>query len=224
MVDDGSADGTYLEAKKAGVFVIKNRDNLGFNISLEKALYEVTTKYAFLTGPDTNFERDSLLDFLSFGIKGNFSLLFAQKNERNPFSAVKFNISRFLKKRYGVDISESSLSILFIGNLLLEKLKSETISNNESIILELVRIAIKSNLKLGTYKLETGSGLHFTRHSISLLIGLVHRKLERRKYLNKAFPRLYKESVKNGIIVAVFGYLTIRLIEIIIAYVTRLTR
>jgi glycosyltransferase involved in cell wall biosynthesis len=64
VVDDDSLDDTYLRAAKEDVSILKNRQKMGFNSSLLRGLYEVKTKYAFISSPCEIFEKDSLLDFI----------------------------------------------------------------------------------------------------------------------------------------------------------------
>ena len=76
-IDDNSTDNTYLRLKEEKVSVLRNRRNIGFNLSLQKGLYDVKTKHAFVVDDSIGrFEKDSLLDFIYFGIKGNHSVSF----------------------------------------------------------------------------------------------------------------------------------------------------
>ena len=77
---------------------------------------------------------------------------------------------------------------------------------------------MKNDLKLGTYDLEE---LEITKkYPIFPFLNRYSLKtrLKNRKYLRSAFPKKYKESIRNKIIhsvvIAVLGYISIRLIEL----------
>ncbi len=210
IVDDDSSDDTYSKAINQEVFVLRNRNNLGFNSSLLKGLYEINTKFAFIPRPYHIFEQDSLQEFIHFGKKGNYALLFPEAKDKDAFST---SISSFLYDRYGININEPFLDIVFINDDLLEKIKTETISN-DFMPFELVRLVIKNNLKLGTLPIMN----YYPKFNISHLLKKLRRKNE---YFNRAFPKEFKESFKNkvktDVLIAVLGYLIIRLLEIIIS-------
>lgn len=214
IVDDGSKDDTYSKAIDQDVLVLRNKNNIGFNISLLKGLYEINTKYAFILRPYHIFNQDSLIEFIDFGKKGNYSLLFSEKKEKETFST---RISSLLKKKYGINIHEPFIDIAFINDDLLKKIKTETI-NNDFILFELIRLVIKNNLKLGTYALKMYNHEFQENVNIFRLLGqLIHKG----EYFDRAFPKEYKESFKNkvktDVLIAVIGYLIIRLLEIIIS-------
>jgi glycosyltransferase involved in cell wall biosynthesis len=215
IVGDNSGDDTYLRAEKEKVSFLENRRNMGFDFSILKGLYEVKTKYAFVSTPDIIFEKDSLLDYISWGIKGNYSLLFSKRKKSSIFP----NLAPLLRKRYGISISEPLLDVAFVDDSLLNKIKKQTISE-EFILLELVRIVMKNNLKLGTYDLET----KYPNYLIPFrsLKGYSHRlrkEIFRWFYLMRAFPKEYKESRRNkvisGVVIVVLGYFIINYYNII---------
>jgi glycosyltransferase involved in cell wall biosynthesis len=216
IVDDNSIDDTYSIVEKEKVLILKNIRNMGFTFSLLKGLYGIKTKYALVSSPDIIFEKDSLIDFIHFGIKGNYSLLFSKKKKRSIFS---IDIAPLLRERYGINISEPLLDVVFVNQSLLDKIKTETISD-DFILLELVRIVMKNNLKLGTYYLK----IEYLRGKslISPFLNRYFHQLRGRRYLRKAFPKKYKESiikkVLTGVSIAVLGYLALRLIEFVIGY------
>lgn len=216
IVDDDSVDDTYLRATKEDVSILKNRQKMGFNSSLLRGLYEVKTKYAFISSPYEIFEKDSLLDFIFWGINGNYSLLFSKRKKKGIFS---INIAPLLRERYGINIQEPLLDVAFVNDGLLNKIKTETIGD-EFILLELVRVVMKNDLKLGTYDLEE---LEITR-KYPIFSFLNMYPLKTRKYLRSAFPKKYKESIRNKIIhsvvIAVLGYISIRLIEFVIKIIS----
>jgi glycosyltransferase involved in cell wall biosynthesis len=217
IIDDNSVDDTYFILTKEKVSVLRNRRKIGFNLSLLKGLYDVKTKHAFVVGPIGRFEKDSLLDFICFGIKGNYSLLFG-KSKRKQSGIFSINIAPLLRERYGINIPKPLLDVAFINESLLNKIKTETISD-DFIFLELVRIVMKNDLKLGTYDLEMEHPSHYT-HFRSLM-NLFLMQLRTREYLRRAFPKKYKESIRNkvitNILIAVIGYLIIRLIEFVLS-------
>lgn len=218
IVDDGSKDDTYSKAINQDVLVLRNKNNIGFNISLLKGLYEINTKYAFIPRPYHIFNQDSVLEFIDFGKKGNYSLLFSETTEKDTFST---SISSLLKKRYGIYIHEPLIDIAFINDDLLKKIKTETI-NNDFILFELIRLVIKNNLKLGTHALKMYNHEFQRNVNIFRLLGqLIHKLIHKDEYFERAFPKKYKESfiikVKTDVLIAVIGYLIIRLIEIIIS-------
>ena len=220
VVDDDSLDDTYLRAAKEDVSILKNRQKMGFNSSLLRGLYEVKTKYAFISSPCEIFEKDSLLDFIFWGINGNYSLLFSRRKKEKYFS---INIAPLLRERYGINIQEPLLNVAFVNDGLLNKIKTETIGD-EFILLELVRVVMKNDLKLGTYDLEELEiTIKYPFFSFLKLYSLKTR-LKNRKYLRSAFPKTYKESIRNkviyGVVIAVLGYISIRLVEFVIKIIS----
>ena len=185
IIDDGSHDDTYLKATNEAVFVLRNKNNIGFNFSLLKGLYEINTKYTLITRPYHQFDKSSLIEFIYFGKKGNYSLLFSETKKIGAFST-----SKLLKQRYGIMISEPLLEIAFINEDLLNKIKTNTI-NNDFILYELIRIVIKNNLKLGTY---TATLVKTFNYQVRGFIRNLFLSKERDDYLNKAFPKEYKEN------------------------------
>ena len=136
-------------------------------------------------------------------------MLFGKKESKIIFP----RIATLLRKRYGLTISEPLLSVALLNGKLLTRIKEETISE-EFIFLELVRIAIKNDIKFGTYDLKIENPTIMLRKHP--LLGFKYR-LKKRKYLMKTFPQ--QEIIRNGVIVAVLGYLIIRLIEHVISLV-----
>jgi len=112
VVDDNSTDNTLEEAKKERVYAIKNIRNEGYNITLQKGLYEVRTKYAFICSPGLFLGERSLFDFLNFAIKGKHSLLFP-KGKKSRLSLTK--ISPVLTRKYGINLEEPSFWAYFVG-------------------------------------------------------------------------------------------------------------
>jgi hypothetical protein len=84
--------------------------------------------------------------------------------------------------------------------------KENTIGSEYGIV-DLLLFASINKLKIGTFPLKLYlSYPHFMRHN------------EAYKKLNRAFPELRVQRIKDQVFVAVFGYLCIRAIEYIITH------
>ncbi|WP_094226959.1 glycosyltransferase [Methanolobus psychrotolerans] len=224
LINDGSADNTTKKAKEAdkNIVVIEISNNYGHTKTLLSGMYAVKTEYALIPEYSHNIERYDkryLLNFIRFGIEGRHSLLLPEKD---PFLRKKtiydfFNpkISSFLRKKYGVILLEPRLDCVLVGPSLLEKIKMGTLGN-EFIMLELIRIAARDNLKIGTYNLGPFVPFQY-RHS---LLDSFRENYQVYNYLRIAFPTTRVQNIKDQIIVAIVIFLLLRIIETIFSRLT----
>ncbi len=212
VVNDGSADDTGKRASKKNVTVVDHHYNYGHGKAFLTGVYSVKTKYAFIADTLIRFDKldkKQFLDFIRFGIYGNYSLLLPEKNSYPlDFDSIYRRsypkISSILKRQYNVDFPEPLLYCAFVGSHLFEKMKENTIGNEYGIV-DLLLFVSLNKLKIGTFPLKLYlSYPHLMRHN------------EAYKKLNRAFPELRVQRIKDQVFVAVFGYLCIRTIEYIV--------
>lgn len=150
VVDDVSTDNTYDIAIKNNASVIRNVQRLGYDLSLLRGLYNIE-RGPVLIIYDTEYSTKSHAyeEFISFGILGNYSMLL-QKDD----SIYSKKFARALRNRFGIFMECPSFNLVFINNLMLDKIKLECPGGSVRVIYEFFRIAINNKLKIGTYPLN----------------------------------------------------------------------
>ncbi len=219
LVNDGSTDDTIEKAKEIdkNIIVIENLHHYGRIKTRLSGLYAVKTEYALILEAPHSIERyDSryLLNFIKFGIEGNHSLLLPEKDSfRRKETILNFfkpKISSVLKKQYGITLSEPLLDCALIGPSLLEELKKGTLGN-DFIMLELIRVATRNYLKIGTYDLGPFVLVQY-HHS---LLNSIRKNYQLYNYLRIAFPTTRIQNIKDQVIVAIIVFILLRFIETI---------
>jgi glycosyltransferase involved in cell wall biosynthesis len=213
VIDDSSSDNTYRLAKKEKVEVLKNSGSQGFTNTILKGLYNIHTSNAMLIDPTFDLDKRELFDFIEYGIKGNFSVLFP------TFTKEAKRIKLSLIKR-GVLIEGQLFDFVFLNQDLIKKLKKETIREGLFLYLEIIRVADKNKLKIGTFAMpKSHENRPYPRSALSSL----PEKIKLNQYLKEAFPLRRDHKIRDKIIIAVLGYLIIRVIELLINYLIKLT-
>jgi len=102
VIDDGSGDKTGLIAKKLGVKLLKNKNNLGYAKTLDKGLrfaFSKDAEYCITWDADGQHSSRNLARVISILNKHHPDILVGKRNKRNRFMEIIFGW--YTKKMYG---------------------------------------------------------------------------------------------------------------------------
>ena len=115
VVSDGSTDSTIFKAKQSGAYVIKHKNSLGYDQSINTGVKFVLKKnfdFLLVFDADNEINIDCLEIFRKKIISKKYSLIIGTRNSKPRFSEVIFGY--YTKIRYNVpDILSGINSIAF---------------------------------------------------------------------------------------------------------------
>lgn len=194
VIDDGSLDETAKNAKKAGANVLRNNLPIGFLLTALRGIYEVTTDMGLIIDPDRLPRSEDLDEFITFGLSGNYGLLFS-KAEKNS------HITSYLKKKYGVFVTDPNFEVVLLSKKILKATKNEFIMVETYLYFNLIAHAINNKYKIGTYPLRLPTPDGWTR-ARALSNGHFRGEDSYNDFFRYAFPDLNKKQLNNSIKIA----------------------
>ncbi|HKX24139.1 MAG TPA: glycosyltransferase [Candidatus Saccharimonadales bacterium] len=204
VVDDGSVDQASHTAKGAGATVVRNVASNGFFLTTLRGLYHIKTKAVLIIDPDVAPNQESLDEFLEFGFLGNYGLLFSQGTTRRWR-----NVTTYLKKKFGVFVSDPNFSVAFINGETLSAVKAGHNMTEKYLYFHLIAYAIELKQKIGAYKIIYTSPYHGEPYYPSLISKLLGRTFRREdgygQFFNYAFPDLEAKKAWQNFWVATAG-------------------
>jgi glycosyltransferase involved in cell wall biosynthesis len=212
VIDDASTDGTYEKASEAGAEVISNFNLLGFSTSLLKGLYRVKTKLVLVYTPDELLHNDSeLIDFIEFGIIGEYSMLISKAQPANSR-----NLSHLFKKKFGIFLPEPGFEFVFLNKKLLDIIRDKVATTNTNVYFDVIKQIIKNDLKIGVYPLQILEHTYSLKAKIRRFLRL--RRYESVNYFDYVFPNIERNRVLQQIMTGFIGYILIKLFELFVFY------
>lgn len=197
VIDDGSRDNTSEIAKRIKVKVVKNYQVRGFNAAVLRGLYEVQTEFALIMDPYREVTVESLNEFVSFGTKGQHSLLISQGK-----SARFANFSRVLRRRFNIFIMSPSFEAVFVGPKLLKAIKLSVSLTGRYVYFDFLIEALRLKQKVGVYPLNFNDKAYGMD---SWILRWFTTLTSVRPYLNYAFPGLKRRETSRDVWVALLG-------------------
>lgn len=192
VIDDGSWDMTSEQALSAKSMVIRNNAPNGFLLTALRGVYKVQTKCALIINPDSIPAQQDLDEFLDFAISGNYGLLFSRGE-----TAYSRNVTRYLKKKFGIFLSDPSFEVVFLNEKLLEATKNGLSLSERYLYPNLIARAVDLKIKVGTYNLR------LPVHKEASLMKRVYYPAIRNEskyedFFEYAFPDLRKQALKDN--------------------------
>ena len=95
VVDDGSIDNTFEIAKSSKAIVLKNKKNLGYDMSLNIGLkYIIDNNYDYFITFDADNQHKSteLENFINHICNGSYEAVIGNRSKKNRFSEKLFNL------------------------------------------------------------------------------------------------------------------------------------
>ncbi len=153
IIDDGSRDGSFQEAKASGAVVLKNEFNLGKGASLLKGFkYALANNFDVIITMDGDGQHDTadIPSFVSLAISSESGILIGNrmvKTKNMPWIRMVTNklLSRFISGISGQHIPDTQCGFLLIKKDVLEKVN--LITNNfeaeSEILIKAARLGVK---------------------------------------------------------------------------------
>jgi len=135
-----------------GVLRLYNHVTNGFNKSSLRGLYNTNTRYALLLDASKLLSIEQIDEFIEYGIKGNYGLLFS--NWTNDSDTPVPNTSKYLKSRFGIFIDDPDYELTFINKAIIDASKTENILTEKFFYLNLITLALNTKQKIGTYNVS----------------------------------------------------------------------
>ncbi|MDC2978516.1 glycosyltransferase family 2 protein [Pelagibacteraceae bacterium] len=95
VVDDGSNDNTFNIAKNSKAIVLKNKKNLGYDMSLNNGLKYIIDKnydYFITFDADNQHKSSELENFINHIYTGSYEAIIGNRSKKNRFSEKIFNL------------------------------------------------------------------------------------------------------------------------------------
>ena len=219
ILNDGSVDNTSEIATQKHSEIIQVKSTSGFNNAVLRSIFNVKKPYAIITTPyeiNANSSFGQYIDdFISFGIEGNFSLLLAERRlkfmgfNQNLFSTIfDLKIKKILKKKFGMFLPEPSFDFVMINKKMCEVIIEKVSGTGAFIYFDIIKELVINKNKMGVYPISNNFRYIFSsnNHSRSL------------SYFTFAFPDESRKNIQNQILIAVIGYVVIRMFELFAKY------
>ena len=212
VLDDASKDDSGKIVKALNVEVITNCKTTGFNLAVLQGVYNIKTAYALVA-----YNYEQLIDcklleqFIEFGIIGNYSLLISRDE-----SGKSKTLSTIIKRKFGIFLQEPLFDVVFFNKTMLDIIKEKVGGTGSYVYFEIIKKAIDNKLKIGCYPLGLSryEPKTFPRRMRMYLQLYFHQNPE--TYFKYAVPDIDKKEIKKQLVVAIVGYVFIRIFELLI--------
>ncbi len=212
VIDDDSPDQTCEIALNENVQFIRNRKQLGYELTLLKGLYNIKTDSVLVINDlENSIRSEEYDDFVTFGILGNYAMLLQRAH-----SAHSKKISDTMRKRFGVFVEDPSFNIIFMNDTMLRKIQRECPNGSTYLIYEFFRLLLNYKLKIGTYPLnvpEYEAATFYEKYRVKKRDR--SQKYSYRNFLKYAFPDMPSIQFRRDLVIVVVTSITTLLTVVI---------